>query len=68
MIKVIGKVGCGNCVTLKEKLTKDGIEFEYVIMEDLDRDTKRKYVNKARNAGLVHFPMTFENDEVIDMR
>lgn len=67
MLTVVGKNGCGNCVTLKEKLTKDGVEFEYMMLEDLDRETKRDYVNKARSAGLAHFPMVFENNEVIDI-
>lgn len=65
MLKVIGKNGCSACVVLKERLTQEGIEFEYVMFEDIDAKAKREYVTKSRNAGIQRFPMVFKDDEVV---
>lgn len=69
MIKVIGKVGCEGCVALKEKLTNDGIDFEYIVYEDMDRSKKRVYANIIRTKNGGHFPLVVdENDEIIDIK
>lgn len=65
MYKVIGKVGCTNCVQLKEKLTREEVEFEYTLLEDLDRAERRKFIGIARDAGYAHFPLVFEGDNLI---
>ena len=65
MLKVVGKNGCGACVVLKEKLTNEGVEFEYVMFEDIDVKARREYVTKSRNAGIQRFPMVFNDDEVV---
>lgn len=65
MLKVVGKNGCGACVVLKEKLTNEGVEFEYVMFEDIDVKARREYVTKSRNAGIQRFPMVFKDDEVV---
>ena len=65
MLKVIGKNGCGACVLLKEKLISEGVEFEYMMFEDIDIKARREYVAKSRNAGIQRFPMVFKDDEVV---
>ena len=36
MIKVIGKENCGACMMAKKVLTRKGVEFEYVHLDELD--------------------------------
>lgn len=68
MIKVIGKVGCGGCVALKEKLTNDSVEFEYVLYEDLDRNEKRIYADIIRSKNNGRFPLVVdENNEIVNL-
>lgn len=65
MYKVIGKIGCSNCVALKEKLIREGVEFEYALLEELDRAERRKFIGLAREAGYAHFPLVFEGENLI---
>ena len=65
MIKVIGKIGCGACVILKNKLEDQNIGFEYISFEDMDATTKREYVAKSKDAGIARFPMVFKDEEVV---
>lgn len=68
MIKVIGKVGCGNCVDLKDRLTNEGVEFEYVVYEDMSRSDKRLYANIIRSKNNGHFPLVVdENNELVSL-
>ena len=68
MIKVIGKNGCGNCVALKERLTNNDVEFEYLLYEDLDREDKRFYANIIRSKNNGHFPLAVdENNEIVNL-
>lgn len=68
MIKVIGKVGCKNCVDLKDRLTNEGIEFEYVLYEDMNRPDKRIYADMIRSKNNGHFPLVIdENNELVSL-
>lgn len=62
MLTVIGKVGCGNCIELKEKLTKEGIKFIYKIFEELDRGERKYYAYIVRNENNGHFPLVLDDD------
>lgn len=66
MLTVIGKVGCTKCVELKNKLTKEGVEFEYFVFEEIPREPKGLYANIIRNENNGHFPLVLnENGEVV---
>lgn len=65
MLKVIGKNGCSACTVLKERLIKDGIEFEYLQFDEIDAKTKKEYMAKAIKSNHLSFPMVFKNDEII---
>ncbi len=68
MIKVIGKQGCGSCVELKERLTKEGVEFNYILYEDLNRNDKRFYADIIRSKNNGHFPLVIdENNEIVNL-
>ena len=40
MINVIGKENCGACMMAKKVLTKKGVEFEYVYLNDLSEEER----------------------------
>ena len=65
MLKVIGKNGCSACVVLKEKLTQEGVEFEYVILDEVDNKTRKGYMKKAIQANHMSFPIVLKDDEII---
>lgn len=68
MIKVIGKVGCGGCVALKERLTTEGVEFEYIVYDQMNREDKRFYADIIRSKNNGHFPLVVdENNELVSL-
>ena len=64
MIKVIGKENCGACMMAKKVLTRKGVEFEYVHLDELDEEECEeinKYCNsvlKSRNDRLLAISYT----------
>ena len=62
MIRVIGKIGCSSCIELKEKLTKEGKDFEYIVFDTMPRDKKQKYAKIIREENNGHFPFVIELD------
>lgn len=62
MLTVIGKIGCVKCVELKEQLTKDKVEFEYILFDTLPRLEKQKYAKLIREENDGHFPLAIELD------
>lgn len=65
MLKVIGKNGCGACVMLKEKLISEGVEFEYVVLDELDNKARKGYMKKAIQTNHMSFPIVLKDDEII---
>lgn len=68
MIKVIGKNNCSACKMTKKILDKNKIEYEYLILENLSESEQDEYINKARNAGLMSFPIILKDDEVVTVK
>ena len=57
MLLVVGKIGCTKCEELKARLVAKDVQFEYLLFEALDRDTKRKISALVRNENNGHFPL-----------
>lgn len=65
MLTVIGKVGCNRCIELKDKLTKEGIKFEYLIFDDIPRGPRKLYANIIRNENGGYFPLLLDDDGLV---
>ena len=51
MIEVIGNTGCSKCIRTCKILEKNGINFSYELITELEEKEATKYKNKA----LYHF-------------
>ncbi len=60
MLTIIGKIGCVKCVELKEQLSKDGVEFKYLVFDRLPIEQKKKYAKIIREENEGHFPLVIK--------
>lgn len=60
MLTIIGKIGCVKCVELKEQLSKDGVEFQYLVFDRLPIEQKKKYAKIIREENEGHFPLVIK--------
>ena len=67
MILVIGKPNCGTCNMVKSILNSKGIEYEYKLLGDLESETADKYINMAKEASKLMFPIIVKEDKIIAM-
>ena len=65
MLTVIGKVGCTKCMELKDKLTREGIEFKYHNFDTMPRCAKQLYATIIRKENNGHFPLVLDNNGII---
>lgn len=55
MLKVYGMPTCGKCLTLKHKLEKKGVPFEYYLVNQLDEENYKTF--KEETVGILYLPM-----------
>ncbi|MFW6377520.1 MAG: glutaredoxin family protein [bacterium] len=67
MIKVIGTIGCSKCNIIKSKLENKGIEFNYVLLNELTNEEQDEALDKAKDSGLSSFPIILRDDEVVKL-
>ena len=68
MIKVIGKENCSACEMTKTILKNRGIDFEYKLLNDLDGDLKKEYMQLAREQGKLSMPLIVKNEQLITLQ
>jgi glutaredoxin len=68
MYLLLGKENCSRCEMVKTILTNKNIEFEYKLLNDLTNDLKFKYLNNARENGLIELPLIIKDNQVIDFK
>lgn len=66
MIKVIGNTNCSRCAMTKKILEKNNIEFEYVLITDLDNQSE--LLEEATQKGLMSFPLIIKDGTMISLQ
>ena len=67
MVKVIGQLGCSNCLIVKMTLEKKGVNFTYQLISELSDTERNELFNKAELANKASMPMILKNDEFVDI-
>lgn len=68
MILVIGKENCSACEMTKTILRNKGVEFEYSLLENLDRDTKKEYLKLAKEKGCMSMPLIIKDNNIVSLK
>jgi len=67
MIKLVGTTGCSRCEMVKTILTNKGIEFEYVLLNELEPSMKALYLLISREAGNMQMPIMIKDNKSISI-
>ena len=68
MIKVIGKESCGACMMAKKVLTRKGIEFEYVHLDELDEEEREVVLKMADEQGMRSMPLIVKDGKLVTLQ
>lgn len=68
MIKVIGKENCGACMMAKKVLTKKGVEFEYVYLNDLSEEERDVVLKLADEQGMRSMPLIVKDGKLVTLQ
>ena len=68
MIKVIGKENCGACMMAKKVLTRKGIEFEYVHLDELDEEERAEILKMADEQGMRSMPLIVKDGKLVTLQ
>ena len=68
MIKVIGKENCGACMMARKVLTKKGVEFEYVHLDDLSEEDKDVVLKLAEEQGMRSMPLIIKDGKLVTLQ
>ncbi len=68
MILIIGSEGCSNCIMTKRILDNKGIQYKYVLLNELPQEEQDKYLNMARKAKRISFPIIIKDEKVITIQ
>ena len=64
MIKVIGKENCGAWIINKKVLTRKGVEFEYVYLDELDAEEREVVLKMADEQGMRSMPLIVKDGKL----
>jgi glutaredoxin len=64
MIRIIGTLGCINCIKVKKAFEDKNIEFEYIIFNNLSSEEQDNIIKIAEQNCIGSFPIIFNNEEV----
>lgn len=68
LIVVIGARGCSRCEAIKRILNQKKIEYKYLLYDDMTDESQNMYLEKAKEAGMMNFPLIIKNDQLIDVK
>ena len=68
MIEVIGNTGCSKCIRTCKILEKNGINFSYELITELEEKEATKYKNKAKESGQQYFPIIIKNNKIVELK
>lgn len=68
MIKILSNNNCSRCSMIRTLFKNRGIDFEYILLENLSEKEKKNYITQARKKGLMNMPIVVKDDKVIDFK
>ena len=68
MIKVIGKENCGACMMAKKVLTRKGVEFEYVYLDELEKKKKKEVLRMSDEQGMRSMPLIVKDGKLVTLQ
>jgi glutaredoxin len=68
MYLVIGKENCSSCEVTKTIFKNKGIEYEYVLLDELQDEDKKKYMKMAREQGRLSMPLIIKKDKIFSLQ
>ena len=67
MIEIIGLENCARCIVVKNILNDKKIEYKYSIFEDFTKEQQDNYMQMARMAKQLSFPLIIKDDKIISL-
>ena len=68
MIKVIGKEHCGACMMTKNVLGAKGIEFEYILLEEMTEEEQNNVIKTAEEQGRLSMPFIIKDGKLVTLQ
>lgn len=68
MITIYGKKNCGACLMAKSALLNKKIEFEYVLLEDLDSENYEKIIDMASANKMMNLPIIIKDGNQVKLQ
>ena len=66
MLRVYGASGCGKCEVVKRKLESEGKEFEYNLLDGLNKEKQEEILEAAKKEGIKTFPIIMEDGVIVE--
>ena len=66
-IRLIGNNGCSRCEIVKNILVTKGIDFTYVMLNDMSQEEQDNVLLMARKKGMLNLPLIIKNDTLITL-
>jgi glutaredoxin len=67
MVIVYGTKTCGSCAMVKDTLTKKNIDFEYELLDEMDKDAADAIISFALSEGIRTMPVIMDDGNVITL-
>ena len=68
MLRVIGTKNCGRCISIKNALMNNNVEFEQILITDISENEREEILLKAKEKKQEQFPLIMKDDEIITLR
>ena len=68
MIKVIGKENCGACMMAKKVLTRKGVDFEYVYLDELEEEEREEILRMSDEQGIKSMPLIIKDGKLVTLQ
>ena len=68
MIKVIGKENCGACMMAKKVLTRKGVDFEYVYLDELEEEERKEVLRMSDEQGMKSMPLIVKDGKLVTLQ
>ena len=68
MIKVIGKENCGACMMAKKVLTRKGVDFEYVYLDELEEEEREEILRMSDEQGMKSMPLIIKDGKLVTLQ
>lgn len=68
MIKVIGKENCGACMMAKKVLTRKGVDFEYVYLDELEEEERKEVLRMSDEQGMRSMPLIVKDGKLVTLQ